>query len=116
MTKKDGKEPCGHPWEIIYKYLEMLAIKRRDDNARKQFGKLKRTRLNYRGEIIEALEMFGDAEIAEFEGKIDQRDAITKELIVYLKDNFAVLKEKIFSDDGEERYKELQEYFTFMYR
>ena len=116
LTKKDGKEPSGHPWEITYKYLEMLAIKRHDDYARKLFAKLKRDRLSYRGVLIEALEMFGDAEIAEFEGNIEQRDSITSNLIVFMKNNFAALKEKVFSSDGEERYQELQGYFTFMYR
>lgn len=94
----------------------MLAIKRKDDNARKLFANLKRDRLSNRGEIINALEMFGDAEVADFEGKIEQRDAITHGLITFLKTNFVALKEKTFSDNGEERYQELQRYFTFMYR
>lgn len=116
LTKKDGKEPSGHPWEIIYKYLEMLAIKRQDDNARKMFAKLKRERLSCRGEIIEALEMFGDAEVADFEGKLEHRDLITNDLIIFMKNNFETLKNQPFSDDGEKRYQELQRYFTFMYR
>lgn len=116
LTKKDGKEPSGHPWEITYKYLEMLAIKRNDDNARKLFAQLKRDRLSYRGEIIEALEMFGDAEVADYENQKDLRDSITKDLVSFMKDNFTALDDKTFSDNGEARYQELQKYFTFMYR
>ena len=116
LTKKDGKEPSGHPWEITYKYLEMLAIKRNDDNARKLFAQLKRDRLSYRGEIIEALEMFGDAEVADYENQKDLRDLITKDLASFMKDNFTALDDKTFSDNGEARYQELQKYFTFMYR
>ena len=116
LTQKDGKEPSGHPWEITYKYLEMLAIKRKDDNARKLFAKLKRERLNYRGEIIVALEMFGDAEVANCENNIARRDALTNDLVSYLKNNFRILKERAFSSNGDERYQELQNYFTFMYR
>ena len=116
LTQKDGKEPSGHPWEITYKYLEMLAIKRKDDNARKLFAKLKRERLNYRGEIIVALEMFGDAEVANCENNIARRDALTNDLVSYLKNNFRILKERTFSSNGDERYQELQNYFTFMYR
>lgn len=116
LTKKNGKEPSGHPWEITYKYLEMLAIKRKDDNARKLFAQLKRDRLSYRGEIIEALEMFGDAEVADYENQKDLRDSITKDLASFMKDNFTALDNKTFSDNGEERYQELQKYFTFMYR
>lgn len=116
LTKKDGKEPSGHPWEITYKYLEMLAIRRKDDNARKLFARLKKDRLSYRGEIIEALERFGDAEVADFENRKDLRDTITKDLTFFLKNKFESLKDTSFSDNGEERYQELQKYFTFMYR
>lgn len=116
LTKKVGKEPNGHPWEITYKYLEMMAIKRNDEDARKKFSELKRSSLNCRGEIIIALEKFGDAEVAEFSGNVVKRDQITLDLVSYLKDSFDAFKDKDFSSDGMKRYQELEQYFTFMYR
>ena len=53
----EERDMVGHPWEIIYKYLEMLAIGRKDDVEREKFSRLKKERLNSRGAIIEALEM-----------------------------------------------------------
>lgn len=116
LMEKDGKEPGGHPWEIIYKYLELLAIHRKDDNARKLFSQYRKDCLKYRGEIITALEQFGDAEIAEFTGEVLQRDRITNELAAYLREHFDALKNTRFSLDGRKRYHELEQYFTFMYR
>ena len=116
LSKKNGHHPVGHPWEIIFKYLEILALKRNDIPARENFSKLKKDRLSYRGEIITALEVFGDAEIAEYENDIPKRDLITNDLTEFLKDKFPSLKDVIFSSNGEERYLELQQYFTFMYR
>ena len=60
--------------------------------------------------------MFGDAEVADYENQKDLRDSITKDLASFMKDNFAALDDKTFSDNGEARYQELQKYFTFMYR
>lgn len=116
LEKKDGREPGGHPWEITYKYLEMFAIRKNDENARKRFSELKGSCLRYKGEIIIALDRFGDAEVAEYAGDTMKRDQTTTELVQYLKENFDALKNVEFSSDGLKRYQELEQYFTFMYR
>ena len=116
LTKNNGREPSGHPWEITYKYLEMIAISRNDKAARDKFSGLKRERLTYRGAMIEALEKFGDAEVADYAGDYKLRDRVTAELSVYMKKNFAAIENVGFSSEGTERYNELQKYFTFMYR
>lgn len=116
LAKKNGRKPSGHPWENIYKYLEMLAIERNDNESREKFAKLKKERLKHRGEIIEALELFGDAEVAELVQNTQERDNITNKLVEYLQKNFVAIRNVQFSKDGKERYQELQQYFTFMYR
>ncbi len=116
FIQKNGKKPSGHPWEIIYKYLEMLAFERNDDEAREKFARLKKESLKYRGEIITALELFGDAEVAEYTKDTQERDRITNQLVAYLQKHFDAIRNVHFSDDGNERYEELQQYFTFMYR
>lgn len=115
LEKRKENVLGGHPWEIIYKYLEMLAIDRKDDDARKQFSELKDSCMTYKGVLLEALDKFGDAEIAEFEGDLSECDRITEELAAFLKQQFDALREKDFSSDGRERYRELGQYFTFMY-
>lgn len=116
LTKKHGKAPGGHPWELTYKYLEMLAVRRKDEKARKKFIQLRKSCLCYRGEIIEALEQFGEAEVAALEKQNEIRDALTEKLAGYMKEHFEAFKDTIFSMDGDLRYGELQSLFTFMYR
>ena len=94
----------------------MIAINRNDEVAREKFSRLKKERLTYRGAIIESLEKFGDTEVADLSKDYELRDTITKELSEYMKENFNAIKENAFSEDGMERYQELQKYFTFMYR
>ena len=69
-----------------------------------------------RGKMVIALDLFADAEIAEYAEDDVQRDKITKELAEYLTNNFSTMKEQKFSESGEIRYRELEQYFTFMYR
>lgn len=116
LAGRNGREPGGHPWEIIYKYLQMFAAKRRDEAAYVTFAQARERCLKHRGEIIIALELFGEAEIAGCVGDTVERDRITLELTQYLKDNFAALAQREFSEDGDERYQELDRCFTFMYK
>lgn len=106
----------GHPWEITYKYLEMLAIDRKDKIAQEKFSALRNSCLKFKGSTITAVEKFGDAEIADFAGEKQRRDDATKELVIFLKDYFDIMKDVSFSQDGDKRYQELERYFTFMYR
>lgn len=116
LEKKDGKAPYGHPWEIIYKYLEIIALYRKDNEAADKFEKLRHESLTYRGEIIIALDKYSKVEIDDYVGDYESRDEASLELVEYLKENFEIINEVAFSENGDERYKELGRYFTFMYR
>lgn len=116
LLDKDGKKPGGHPWELIYKYLEILAIERKDKEARNKFRDLKKQCLTERGATIEALEQYGEAEVADCEKNYERRDRITEELSQFMRDKFEAVKDAEFSEDGNLRFEELQKYFTFMYR
>ena len=58
--------PSGNPWEITYKYLEIMAVKRNDDKAVHRFALLKRDCLTRKGTLISAIEQFGKAEAAQY--------------------------------------------------
>ena len=116
IEKKEGKAPSGHPWETSYKYLELLAIARGDKENQKKFHTLKRNCITYRGDFLQTMEWFGDAEVADFAGAASERDEITGKLAEYLQERFDVLREVTFSEDGQKRYQQLEQYFTFMYR
>ena len=75
----------------------MIAINRNDEVAREKFSRLKKERLTYRGAIIESLEKFGDAEVADLSKDYELRNTITKELSEYMKENFNAIKENAFS-------------------
>ena len=55
-------------------------------------------------------------EIDDYVGDYESRDEASLELVEYLKENFETINEVAFSENGDERYKELGRYFTFMYR
>ncbi len=114
--EQGGIAPNGHPWEITYKYLQLMAIARNDKKAESRFGSCRRECMENRGKMVIALDLFADAEIAEYAEDDVQRDKITKELAEYLTNNFSTMKEQKFSESGEIRYRELEQYFTFMYR
>ena len=116
LEKKDGHAPSAHPWEITYKYLEMLAIVRGDQKNRDKYHELKRQCVTQRGNFMEVLEAFGDAEVAEAAKDTKERDRITKELAADLTKEFDALKDVVFSEDGQKRYNEMEQYFTFMNR
>lgn len=116
IEKREGKAPSGHPWEISYKYLELLAIARGDEENRKKFHTLKRTCIRQRGDFMVVLELFGDAETADFAGDDAMRDELTEQLVTKLQEKFEFMKTVSFSEDGLERYRELEQYFTFMNR
>ncbi len=113
---KTGSRPSGHPWEITYKYLEIMAVKRNDDKAVHRFALLKSDCLTRKGTLISAIEQFGKAEAAQYEKNFILRDSVTEKLAEFLCDKFDILKNRKFSDNGNVRYGELTEYFTFMYR
>ncbi len=116
LTSKTNRTPGGHPWEIIYKYLEMLAIYRKDNQAREKFARLKEESVTKKGDTIEALNLFGDAEVADCEMDVSRRDLITLELLSMMKERFVHFKDIEFPECGADRYRKLQNYFTFMYR
>jgi hypothetical protein len=116
LEQKNKKRPNAHPWEITFKYMEMIAVHRKNDKIRKKFEKLRIACMTDRGEVITALEMFGEAQIHNYAGEIDMRDDKTLTLAEYMVEKFDILKDKTFSKDGTQRFKELEEYFTFMYR
>lgn len=114
-VEKGARVPGGHPWELIYKYLELEAIRRKDTVSRAFFKERRQDCLHEKGESLVALERFADAEAADCEGDTALRDSLTAELSGYMKEHFPALADAVFPADGAERFRVLREkYFTFM--
>ena len=73
------------------------------------------TCMTYTGATIDSIQLFGKAELFNNYNHIAERDTTTSELVSYLKNNFDFIKNRDFSSNGDERYKELSSIMTFMY-
>ena len=116
LKQADGHLPAGHPWEIIYKYLMMIAIRKEDVKSAEKFRNLLDNCLGNEGKTITALKMYGDAEIADQMNDVERRDKITSELAGFLKNNYISMSQRCFSEEGTIRYAEMGDIFAFMYR
>ena len=105
----------GHPTELIYKYMNLIHI-RRFRRANNRYEKNMLGMPENSGAIVEAIKKFSEIECAGAKGNNKKRNELSIRLCQYLKMNFDVFYEKIFPESGEECYIELDRLFTFMYR
>lgn len=113
--EKTGKHATGHPWNLIYKYLELLAIKKHDEISQKLFRDLRLNSTEDYGGIVKAIDLYSMTEIANYLNQYEERDKYSTELMQFMKHKFDALKDLLIPNDGEERLKNLDSYFTFMY-
>ena len=113
---KDSVVTVGHPWEIIYKYLVLIADGKKDEQLKQYYTDQLNKCIQNKGNTIEAVVMFGNAEIAHLIGDGNERKVLTGKLCNYLIHNFKNLEEYEFADDDDKRYEQLSSIFTFMYR
>lgn len=116
LTKKSGRRPSGHPWEITYTYLAMLANERNDKEAEVKFVMLRQQCISNKGNTLKAIDGFGQALMADHRNDKAGRDMQTYLLAGFLEANYGSFNGIKFSKDGDVRFKQLQQYFTFMYR
>ncbi len=119
VLKKTGKSAFSHhPWELIFKYLEIIAHRRglpEDENV----FKIKRKESvpktdNYN--VIVAIDKYSDIEVASEKKELKERDKAVDDLINYLMGSLDNIDKKKFFGDAETKHKEIQNYFTFMFR
>ena len=119
-TRKDGKAheilTIGHPWELIYKYLIMLAVLKSDREYEEKYQQHLEGCMSVCEKTITSVMMFGNIEILNLKKEKDCRDNESKKLCQYLKTHFNTFEGKSFNDNGDERFKELAQIFSFMYR
>ena len=59
---------------------------------------------------------FGEIEVMNKMGNIERRDILSRELCGELIENYCAFADLVVSEDGEARFKWLEEKITFMYR
>lgn len=105
-----------YPWMLIYVYIHLLAINRKE--SEEAFEIIKResdAAFTVKSVFLEALVLYGNIRIAHLEGDLVKRNELMKQLVSVLNDNFIIFKKKPLSDDLEEIYLQLQSLFTYMY-
>lgn len=106
----------GHPWELIYKYIALIALKK--GNARKadEFMEKIPSVFSYREFILDAICLSGDMEYAMQKGDSSWRSML-EELLVLIKNNATEVYEKVAElNTAEEQYTYIKEkVLNFMY-
>ena len=115
LNRVDHREVGGHPWELIYKYIELIAYDLKKTKKAEHFEALRTSCIRHTGSTIDALNLYGAAEIQDHIGEVKKRDEITEGLAQFMKEHFDKLKDVTFFDDGYSRFQQLGEYFTLMY-
>lgn len=117
--KKIGKkdwELTGHPAELIFKYMRLLAIAGGDFNAEKLYAKRMKECLLYHGATEDAIRMFGEIECAEAKGDRETVEKLSIETAAFLREKFAAFHDQEPIKDGEICLQWLRERISFMYR
>lgn len=106
----------GHPWEIIYKYLAMIAWDSGYKEKAEEYIEKTKTAAQNQGSTIDMICWFGQIEFALYKGQKELAEIYFSQIPKTLK------KESFFWDiipadfHLEEAYSILNNVFTFMYR
>ena len=104
-----------HPWEIIYKYLILIAVRLKDPAMEETFTRDYESLSLKEGATIEALMRFNRAEIAAVKENIQERDKCLNDLKGFFLDKFDGYDEVQFSVSGDALFELFSKYFTYMY-
>lgn len=115
IHKKEWKL-AGHPSEIIFKYLRLIAISRNDEELEGIYAERMANCLVYHGATEDVILKYGEIEVMNRKGEICLRDELSLELCDELATNYAVFADMVISEDGENRFQWLKKQITFMYQ
>ena len=105
----------GHPAEIIFKYMCLIAIAVKDSEWEQQCEAKLHDCLRYYGVTEDVIRKFGEIEIEDAKGDAARRDELSEELIAELAARFRVFTGIDRAMNGEERYQWLKAHVTYMY-
>lgn len=113
---KQGWKLTGHPVELIFKYMSLIAMARGEDALERQYAERMSTCLIYHGVTEDAIRKFGELELANEKGNTALRDELSVSLYRFLSENFTIFENIAVPADGASRYQWLREQMSFMYR
>lgn len=107
----------NHPWEIIYKYLALIAWKKGRKQEADTFMKKSRSVLTFSGYTLEAVCLFGELEYAVEKGDTNMQEQLLQTLLAHLstRDRRIPDAAEAYPEDAG-KYRYLAEHvFGFMY-
>ena len=115
-THKKEWKLTGHPSELIFKYMRLLALSRNERDLEEEYARRMTNCLIYHGATEDVVRKFGEVELLNEKGDIEHRDALSLELCEEIAEDFEAFAGLDISKDGEDRYHWLEEQITYMYR
>lgn len=113
---KNSNLLTGHPMELIYKYMALIAYHRKDNDTFALYYKKSQTILSVFGPTEVAINMFTCIEFEELQGHIEERDKIIGKFFTHMQQHFPVFKDMVNINTIDEQYDIIKRYITFMYR
>ena len=114
IKKKEWKL-TGHPCEIIFKYMRLIALSKKEDELEEEYAQRMENCLTHHGATEDAICAFGEIEVLNEKGNLGRRDELSLKLCQQLSKDFKVFEGIVIPEDGEARYDWLKERMTFMY-
>ena len=108
----------GHPLELMYKYLALIAYAKSDYGRSKELLACIDHSVPDKGPTIEVINLFSKADYYNHTQEKGLRDIYTNELMKYIAERFDSLSERIEEKSnmsGDEKYEFLTKFFTYMY-
>ncbi len=114
---KEAKEQINnHPWEIIYKYLALIMLKKGNPAKADEYMAKIQPVLHYHEMILDAICVFGELEYKREKKETGCEDALLAQLAELFEEEHAEISQKLRSLDAEEGYQYLKtEILNFMY-
>ena len=118
---EDGKKEInGHPWEIIYKYLALIALKCGDSFLSKEYldkaERILKDQIDDDSHLFKAILGYGRLEyLLAIDGKMDKK--FKKDMERCWNEVFEInpLLAKKYTDQNSRTYEELSSLITYMY-
>lgn len=106
----------GHPAELIFKYMRLLAMDRGETDLAAYYKERMWSCLRYHGVTEDVVRQFGEMECAHAAGDLDLRDQLSVQIYDLLRAEFTVFANLDVPEGGEARWQWLGELVNYMYR
>lgn len=104
----------GHPLELIYKYIYLIASENGDTEYLEEIYESLHNCLGYRSDTLDSIIEFGDIQIAKETGNSEKADGMASVLLTGMINKYESLR-SLKSSDADTNFVELEKLFTFMF-